>query len=399
MTRAFIYARVSTEEQVSNLSLDTQVGTCKEFCQRQGWEVAAAYREEGESARTADRPELKRMLADLRRRPGLVEYVVVYDTSRFARDVYVHASLKQLLMKSGAKLRAATQPLEDSAAGRAIEGVFAVFNQLDNELRAEKVTLGMRETVARGRWPWAAPLGYRNARSNDGRKIVDFDPPRADLIRRGFELVADGVRPAEALKRVDAMGLRSRHGRRLRYADWVKLLRNPFYCGIAKSKEWGIEVQGQHPVLIDRPTWLRIQVYLGSGAQKSLAEKKLPRRKEHPDFPLRGFVRCSVCGKVLTASWSRGKTGAKYGYYRCWGRFCGAVKARSGVLEGLFVEVLERVQLAPGVVRLVEASLIELWKELREESAAATSAVRHRAHAASGAVRTERALNRRWLAP
>ena len=140
--KAVIYTRVSSEEQVSNLSLDVQEKTCREYCARNGWKVEAVYREEGESARTANRTALRRMLEDLRTRP--VDYVVVYDTSRFARDVYVHTSLKQLLNKAGAQLRAATQPLEDTAAGRAIEGVFAVFNQLDNELRAEKITAGMR---------------------------------------------------------------------------------------------------------------------------------------------------------------------------------------------------------------------------------------------------------------
>ena len=139
MNRAVVYVRVSTEEQVSNLSLDVQEKACREYCERSGWRVTAVFREEGESAKTADRTALRAMLSALRTEEGAAEYVVVYDTSRFARDVYVHTSLKQLLMKSGAQLRAATQPLEDTAAGRAIEGVFAVFNQLDNELRAEKV--------------------------------------------------------------------------------------------------------------------------------------------------------------------------------------------------------------------------------------------------------------------
>src|SRR4051812_29465122 len=97
--KAIIYTRVSSEEQVSNLSLEVQEKTCRDYCVRNGWAVEAVYREEGESAKTADRTVLRTLLADLRARPGVVEYVVVYDTSRFARDVYVHASLKQLLMK------------------------------------------------------------------------------------------------------------------------------------------------------------------------------------------------------------------------------------------------------------------------------------------------------------
>ncbi len=363
MSRAVIYARVSTEEQVSNLSLDVQVRVCEEYCARQGWAVNRVYREEGESARTADRTELQNLLKDLRQRPGLVEFVVVYDTSRFARDVYVHASLKQLLMKSGTRLRAATQPLEDSAAGRAIEGVFAVFNQLDNELRAEKVTAGMRETVARGRWPWAAPLGYTNGRES-GRKVV-VPNDSAPLVRQCFELVAAGTAPAEALAKVTALGLRSRKGRALRYADFIRILQNPFYAGVARSKEWGIEVEGDHQALVDKSTWHRVQAHL-SGRAKA---EPSARREEHPDFPLRGSVHCSFCRRPLTASWSRGKTGAKYGYYRCWDKTCGGgVNTRAGRLEELFAELLRSVEVSPPMARLVEATLLDIWEDLRRQS-------------------------------
>lgn len=48
------------------------------------------------------------------------------------------------------------------------------------------------------------------------------------------------------------------------------------------------------------------------------------RKKQHPEFPLRGFVRCADCGSPLTASKSRGKTGRTYPYYRCWVKTCGA---------------------------------------------------------------------------
>lgn len=34
--KAFIYTRVSSEEQVSNLSLDVQEKTCRDYCARNG---------------------------------------------------------------------------------------------------------------------------------------------------------------------------------------------------------------------------------------------------------------------------------------------------------------------------------------------------------------------------
>ncbi len=371
--KAIIYTRVSSEEQVSNLSLDVQEKTCREYCARNGWTVEDVYREEGESAKTADRTVLRRMMADLRARPGLVDFVVVYDTSRFARDVYVHASLKQLLMKSGARLRAATQPLDDSAAGRAIEGVFAVFNQLDNELRAEKVTAGMKETVTRGRWPWPAPLGYRNDR-RDGRKVVVFDDLRARLMRKSFEAVAAGDAPADVLKKVTALGLRTKKDRSVRYQEFTKHLRNPFYKGVAKSGAWGIETKGEHEPLVDATTWARVQLHLeGRAAPRGV------KVKQNPEFPLRGFIRCAACGTVLTASNSRGKMGRTYPYYRCWKKDCGArIQIRAERLEDHFTELLRRIELAPSMVRLVEAALLDIWKDLKSAAAQEQTTVRRR---------------------
>ena len=48
-----------------------------------------------------------------------------------------------------------------------------------------------------------------------------------------------------------------------------------------------------------------------------------PRQRNHPDFPLRGFVRCDVCDRPLTGSWSKGRNG-HYAYYHCQ-RQCRAV--------------------------------------------------------------------------
>ena len=70
MVGAVIYIRVSTKEQTENLSLATQLKTCQEYCERQGFEVIARFREEGESAKTADRTELQKLLNFCRTNKG-----------------------------------------------------------------------------------------------------------------------------------------------------------------------------------------------------------------------------------------------------------------------------------------------------------------------------------------
>ena len=66
--RAVIYCRVSSQEQVANLSLPTQEKYCREYCQRQGYSVDTVFIERGESARSIERPVFREMLAYCRKR-------------------------------------------------------------------------------------------------------------------------------------------------------------------------------------------------------------------------------------------------------------------------------------------------------------------------------------------
>jgi DNA invertase Pin-like site-specific DNA recombinase len=364
MATAVVYIRVSSDDQIKDVSLDVQETVTRDFCRRQGWEVVAVFREEGESAKTAARTELQRMLAYLQRHRGRVQHLVVYDFSRFARDAFDHLSLRRSLAAIGVTLKAATQPVPDGATGRAFEGWFAVANQWENEVRAEKIVGCMQETVRRGRWPWPAPLGYLNGRSPAGEKVVIPDPQRAPLVRAAFELMAAGETVSRALARVTALGLRSRYGHELRQQEFRGLLRNPFYLGRVRSLRWGIEAQGQHEPLVDEATWLRAQRRMSRSP-----ELDSERRREHPDFPLRGFVRCEACGRPMTAAWSRGRSGRRYGYYFCWWGRCRAVRVAGPRLDAEFGKVLQRIQIPPRLVRLVEESLTEVWEARRQERA------------------------------
>lgn len=62
MSNAVIYVRVSTKEQTKNYSLASQEQACRDYCERSGYAVVKVFREEGESAKTADRTELGKML-------------------------------------------------------------------------------------------------------------------------------------------------------------------------------------------------------------------------------------------------------------------------------------------------------------------------------------------------
>src|SRR6266566_1354325 len=134
MVGAVTYIRVSTKEQTENLSLSTQLKACEEYCERQGFEVLARFREEGESAKTADRTELQELLHYCRANKGRVQFVVVFNLTRFAREKYDHFALRAHLKSLGISLRSAT--IDDTSAGKLMEGVLAAFAQFDNDIRS-----------------------------------------------------------------------------------------------------------------------------------------------------------------------------------------------------------------------------------------------------------------------
>ncbi len=101
MHHAVIYCRVSTKEQTKNLSLATQRKACVDYCQTHGIEVARVFVEEGESAKTADRPAFQNLLAYCRQRKGKVQCVVVYSLNRFSRDKFSHYTVRALLSGLG----------------------------------------------------------------------------------------------------------------------------------------------------------------------------------------------------------------------------------------------------------------------------------------------------------
>ena len=89
------------------------------------------------------------------------------------------------------------------------------------------------------------------------------------------------------------------------------MMRNSIYIGKVESPDYGVSTRGNFEPLVDEATFYRVQAVLDGRIVVTG-----PRPRNHPDFPLRGFVRCETCGRPLTGSWSKGRNG-RYAYYQC----------------------------------------------------------------------------------
>ena len=349
---AVIYTRVSTKEQVENLSLGVQERVCRDYAGREGLEVARVFREEGESAKTADRTELQVLLAYCRTHKATVGFVVVHSLSRFSRDTRAHHALVGLLAGWGIALRSATEPISDTPTGRLMESVVSAMAQFENDVKAGRTREGMQAALRMGRWCFPAPLGYLPGAR--GGPSLEPDPERADAVRSAFEDFAAGRHTrATLLRAVTARGLTTRKGRPVAAAVLDTILANPLYAGRVEVAAWGIAVSGDFAPLVSEATFARAQARLAGG-------REVVPHKDNPDFPLRGFVRCGDCGNPLTACWTRGRSGARYGYYQC--PRCGGVRVSKPRLEGAFVDLLARLQPRPEFARLWSAVVRDVWR-------------------------------------
>jgi site-specific DNA recombinase len=368
--QAVIYCRVSTKEQVENLSLATQRRACEDLCRREGWDVAAVFIEEGESAKTADRTELQRMLAFCRENKKRVGFVVVYNLSRFSRNASDHHALRGLLASYGIKLRSATEPLDDSATGRFMENIFSAVAQLDNDVKSERTRAGMKASLELGRWVWQPPFGF--ARGERVGPSMTPHPDHAPAVREAFTAFANGTAKEDVLRRLKTLGVAGRGAPRT-FKALDRMLRNALYAGRVEMPQWGIARDGDFEALVGEAIYDRVQARLAGRAGART------HAKDNPDFPLRRFARCGRCeGQGLTGSWVRGKCGGRYAYYHC--RRCG-LRVSKSELERAFVDLLARLQLRPEFMRLFKAVVLDVWKQ-REGSARDERARRERQVAA-----------------
>ena len=350
--QAIIYTRVSSPGQVKNYSLGDQERLCREWCASEGYEVREVFTELGESAKTVNRTELKKMLTFIESCHKQLAVVVVDRVDRLSRDTRDFLDLKDCIARYGLELKYASQNFEDTPDGRKQETISAAEAQCDNEERGERCRIGMVSAVEAGRTCWVAPLGYRNSRDKTGPSLVLDNAETTTLIRKSFELVDAGYSTPKALHQMTQEGLRTRRGKAMRHKSFFEMLSNRTYEGYVHG--CGIVVPGKFEPIVDEDLFARVQLRL----HRSSKVAAVNYRRVNPEFPLRGAVRCPKCGHLLTASNSTGH-GGKYAYYSC--TQCKRSGMRGSALENLFVKELHRLDFKPELTRClsiaVEANL------------------------------------------
>ena len=353
--RAVSYIRVSTREQAQRggseegFSLPAQREANKRKAQSMGALVVKEFADRGESARSANRPELQKMLAYLKEDGG-IDYVIVHKLDRLARNRADDVEINRAFEEAGVRLVSTSENIDQTPGGMLLHGIMSSIAEFYSRNLANEVIKGMGEKARNGGTLGKAPLGYVNVRGRDehGREVrtVELDEERAPLVRLAFSEYATGNWTVSQLAdHLNTLGLSipptpRRCAKPITTTRLHKILRHPYYKGVISFQ--GVEYAGAHEPLVDEETWSQVQAMLDS-------HRYGERQRIHNHF-LKSTVVCGQCGARLSVQNAKNSKGTIYPYFVCARRCrlhdCAFTAVLIDVVEDRMVDLYQTIQLS-----------------------------------------------------
>jgi site-specific DNA recombinase len=357
MNLSLLYVRVSTKEQAQQgFSLEGQEKECRKFAYNNGFEVEKVFVERGESAKTQNRTELQKLIKYVVENKKKLSSIIIWKYDRLARNLSDQMQLVKKFSSLGITVLSATENNDETSVGRLMRNIIGSFAQYENDLKSERTKNGMMQAVKQGRWCWRAPVGYENDRDDKNKPII-IPSDKSRFIVEAFELAESGLyKQTEILAKLKKKGFKELTKNRLN-----RILRNPLYAGLIKTPWLQDYIDAIHKPIVSKDMFFKVQLFL-NGKRQTIT----PRVRNHPDFPLRNFIRCPKCGQKLTGGWSTGRKKVRYAYYHCRTKGC-SLCVRKEDLETKFYEYLRSFQPNEETLALFEAVILDVWKTRQTE--------------------------------
>lgn len=150
------------------------------YCEGNQLSTYEFFSDEGISGTKSSRPGLDRLMAAVEN--DEVSSVVVYSFSRFARSTTHLLNALQVFKRKGVHFVSLTEKIDtNSAVGVAIFSILAAISQLERDLVADRVKIGLANARAKGRL-----IGRKKMRDSDLiRKLL-----KAGMSYRNISIVA-----------------------------------------------------------------------------------------------------------------------------------------------------------------------------------------------------------------
>lgn len=365
---AIAYTRVSSNEQIDNTSLASQKKVCTEFVEEKDAVMSKVFCEKGESAKFADRPILNEMIEYCKQNQGKIDILVVYKVDRLARNMIDFYKLIEIFAKMDITFASATEPIDTTPIGKAMQGMLAVFAEFDNSIKADRTKEALKSIIENEkRYPHKAPFGYLNYEKENGKKDIKPDPELAPLVIEAFERYANGTHTLREIARIfTSRDIKGPRGGDIDEKFVRKMLENEFYIG--EKYKYGKEkkhVVFNHEHLFSKELFNKVQVTLMQRSNNA----DQPRAIISDSFPMRQFIRCGDCEQCMTGYNATGRGGKKFAYYKCYNKECenGTSYPREAV-HGGFIDYLTLFIPTKEAADLFKTAFVDEWDRLQHDS-------------------------------
>jgi site-specific DNA recombinase len=339
---AAIYARVSTDKQKKEQTIDSQLDALRNATRDGGYELLQEYVfvDENYSGSRLDRPGLDR-LRDLASE-GAFEAVLVCSPDRLARQYAYQFVVVEELKRAGLEVVFLNHSLGESPEERMLLQIQGVFAEYERALIQERTRRGRLFAARQGRVNWGqVPYGYRIIyKTHTTPQKLMVKESEAEVVRQMYRwLVEEELSTSAIAKRLGECGVpRPKSGDP---SGWPQstvsdMLRNAFYKGVGyynrnkrvdatqpwmqrgykdrrpgnltsktlrPEEEW---IAVKVPAIIDPETWDLAQEQLKKNRHRA------KRNNKKHEYLLRSLLVCGRCGRRMMGRWT-----SSGGHYVC----------------------------------------------------------------------------------
>lgn len=342
--KAVVYAAKSTEDKHG--SIPTQLEDCRKMAEREGWEIAGEFSDEGFSAYSGNRgPGLEEAKALAVQRAS--EYgeavLVAQHTDRLARgagDTPDAADHLVEVLSWANRNRVSLRTVQDDFLGDPrmallMAAVQGQRNTEDSRRKSESVKAGMKRRAERGEFSGPRPYGYEYGPD----KRLQPLPHEAEIVRRIWAEHAAGQSTTAIARHLEADRVPTMKGTGVWRQSTVNgIVKNLVYVG--KVPYRGGYLPGHHEPIVDATTAAKVAALIAARPQ---ANRGRPTKGNH--LFRGGLLRCECGGPMVP------RTRGGYELYYCdnrWKRepgFCNMKTVRRAVVDGAVYDYFEKVGL------------------------------------------------------
>ena len=226
MRKTATYARQSLDKKDS-LSIEAQLEECKKRTK----EEVIEYFDKGYSGKNTERPDLKRLIIDIKQ--GKIKQVIVYKLDRISRNIVDFYKLYEIMKKHNCSFVSATENFNtEDVTGEMLMGFLAIFAQMERANIQQRVKDNYYyRAKEKGSWLGGpAPYGKILTKQNKTPILIDDEEEKKAVeLMFGWYVGTEHCSLGEIARRLNDMGYKPRKRGVFNSVTVSKILQNPIY--------------------------------------------------------------------------------------------------------------------------------------------------------------------------